>query len=337
MHSAGDDVMPIRPPVRRILLVALDNLGDLVFASALTPPLHDAFPDATIDVWCKDYTAPIAPLIPHVSDVIAADPFWAVPRHRSRPPVGAFLRSVADVRRRRYDVAVLSEAPWRTAAAVAASRIPVRVGLARHHNEHFLTDVLPAEDARKSVVQEQARLLGAFSVHSTNTRYRLDPARLTPARDAFSARLPRFVALHPFAGEPRRCVSLGEWMEVARSLESRGLAVLWIGTSSELDRLRTLATQPPGYFIDRLGDGSLTTTAAALSLAALFVGHDSGPLHLANALGTPVVGVFAPGQPERTFPQGVGASRMLHSPTPDSITAAQMLREIDALLVSSAP
>jgi hypothetical protein len=50
-----------------------------------------------------------------------------------------------------------------------------------------------------------------------------------------------------------------------------------------------------------------------------------------------VVGVFAPGQPERTFPQGVGASRMLHSPTPDSITAAQMLREIDALLVSSAP
>jgi hypothetical protein len=50
-----------------------------------------------------------------------------------------------------------------------------------------------------------------------------------------------------------------------------------------------------------------------------------------------VVGVFAPGQPERTFPQGVGPSRMIYSPTPDEITADRMLREIDALLVSSAP
>jgi ADP-heptose:LPS heptosyltransferase len=329
--------MQIREPVRRILLVALDNLGDLVFASALTPPLHDAFPDATIDVWCKDYTAPIAPLMPHVTDVIAADPFWAVPRHRPRPPVQPFLRSVAAVRRRRYDVAILSEAPWRTAAVVAATRIPVRVGLARHHNEHFLTHVLAAEDPRKPVLQEQARLLGAFSVQPRNPRYRLDIARLGPARDELARRLPAAVALHPFAGEQGRCVPTSEWIAVAQSLQSRGSSILWIGTVGELDRLRSVSPHPSGYFIDQLGDGSLTTTAAALSLATLFVGHDSGPLHLANALGTPVVGVFAPGQPERTFPQGVGPSRMIYSPTPDEITADRMLREIDALLVSSAP
>ena len=56
--------MTITPPVRRILLVALDNLGDLVFASALTPPLHAGFPDAIIDVWAKEYTADVARLIP---------------------------------------------------------------------------------------------------------------------------------------------------------------------------------------------------------------------------------------------------------------------------------
>ena len=52
--------MSVVQPVRRILLVALDNLGDLVFASALTPPLHAAFPTAQIDVWCKEYTAEVA-------------------------------------------------------------------------------------------------------------------------------------------------------------------------------------------------------------------------------------------------------------------------------------
>jgi ADP-heptose:LPS heptosyltransferase len=329
--------MTLAQPVRRILLVALDNLGDLVFVSALTPPLHDAFPDATIDVWCKEYTAPIAPLIPHVSDVIAADPFWAIPPHRPRPPIQPFLRSVAAVRRRRYDVAVVSEAPWRTAAAVAAARIPVRVGLARHHNAHFLTHVLAAEDARKPVVQEQARLLSVFSIPPGTSRYRLEATRLAAEREQVAAKLQVFVALHPFAASPRRCVALSELVEVGRVLESRGLPILWIGTTGELAALRAMAAPPSGYFIDQFGDGSLTTTAAALSMATLFVGHDSGPLHLANAFGTPVVGVFAPGQPERTFPQGVGESRMIYSPTPHDITAERMLREIDTLLVSSAP
>src|SRR5260221_3490772 len=79
MTRSGATVSP-----SRIRLVALDNLGDLVFASALTPPLHAAFPDATIDVWCKAYTAEIAALIPYVKDVIAADPFWASSAHSPR-------------------------------------------------------------------------------------------------------------------------------------------------------------------------------------------------------------------------------------------------------------
>jgi ADP-heptose:LPS heptosyltransferase len=335
-ERVSDRLTQVRDSVQRILIVALDNLGDLVFASALMPPLHAAFPNATIDVWCKDYTSPIAPLFPFVNDVIAADPFWAIPTHRPRPPIGAFLRSIGAVRRRRHDVAILTGAPWRTAAAVSATRIPIRIGLARRHNRHFLTHVLPAEDERKPVLQEQARLLGALSVESPNPRYKLDSTRLDTARRDFAGRLPRFVALHPFAGDPRRCVAIDEWIHVARELDARGDTPLWIGTTGELDRLRATAVTASGCFIDALGDGSLITTATALSLARIFVGHDSGPLHLANALGTPVLGIFAPGQPERTFPQGVGPSRLLYSPSPAGIDAERMLHEIDALLVSSA-
>jgi ADP-heptose:LPS heptosyltransferase len=80
-----------------------------------------------------------------------------------------------------------------------------------------------------------------------------------------------------------------------------------------------------------VGDGTLADTAAALVDSALFVGHDSGPLHVAGALGVPVVGIFAPGEPRRTFPQGVGKSRMLARPTPAGITVRDILTEIDAL------
>lgn len=322
---------------RRILVVALDNLGDLVFASALTPPLHAAFPDATIDVWSKTYTAPVAQLIPHVSSVIHADPFWGAATGVARPPLKPMLQAIAEVRRRRYDVALLTGAPWRTAAAVAAARIPTRIGLARHRNRIFLTDVLPAEDKRRSVLREQARLLAPLGLTSPEPRYALDVSRLGGIRDDVANVLPRqFIALHPFASSRDRCVPLNEWTQVAFALAARRIPVLWIGTTRDLNELRRSMTHPRGHYVDHVGDGSLTATAAALSLASLFVGHDSGPLHVAGAFGVPVVGVFAPGEPARTFPQGVGPSRMLAAASPADIGAAAILREIDALQVLSA-
>jgi ADP-heptose:LPS heptosyltransferase len=320
----------------RILLVALDNLGDLVFASALAPPLHARFPDAAIHVWCKAYTAPVARLIPHVSDVVAAEPFWAVSPGHVRPSPAPFLRSVLDVRRARYDVAVLSEAPWRAAAAVAAARIPIRVGLARHRNSLFLTHVLPAADAHKPVVAEQSRLLSPFGIASKESRYRLDREPLREIRERLANELPpRFTALHPFAGARDRCVPLTDWTQLAFALEARGETVLWIGTSRELNELRASHAHPKGVYSDQIADRSLATSAAALSMAATVVGHDSGPLHVAAAFGVPVVGIFAPGQPDRTFPQGPGPSRVLYRASPAEITSSMLLSEIDALRLAS--
>ena len=112
--------------------------------------------------------------------------------------------------------------------------------------------------------------------------------------------------------------------------------MLWVGMPAELDELRKSYTHPRGFYADEIENGSLSASAAALSLATVFVGHDSGPLHVAGAFGVPVVGVFAPGQPDRTFPQGVGLSRMLHRPSPEGIASSMILREIDALLLISA-
>jgi heptosyltransferase-2 len=322
----------------RILIVALDNVGDVVFTSALTPSLHRAFPDARIDVWSKTYTAAIAGLIPHVSGVIAADPFWAVPPTESRPPMVPFFRSVRAVARNRYDVAIVTEAPWRAAAAVAATGIPIRIGPRRRRNTHLLTHVLPAEDPHKPVVQEQARLLSALGIRVDRPRYRLDESRLAGPRADIASRIgARFTAFHPFARERGRCVALTEWTQLAFAMHARGYPVLWIGTAQELDEIRRSHAHPRGFYADQLPDASLRATAAALSLAQLFVGHDSGPLHIAGAFGVPVVGVFAPGQPDRTFPQGVGPWRMIARPSPAEITAGAILREIDALGLASTP
>jgi lipopolysaccharide heptosyltransferase II len=249
---------------------------------------------------------------------------------------------VLDVRRARFDAAILSAAPWRTAAACAATGIPIRIGMKRHRNAAFLTRALPEEDPTKPVLVEQARLLGELGIESPELRYRLDASRLGSVRDDIARQLSkRFVALHPFAGARDRCVSLSEWTQVAFALQAHGFRSLWVGTSRELEELRRSVTHPMGYYVDRIqangaNPGSLTVTAAALSLAAGFIGHDSGPLHVASALGVPVVGVFAPGQPKRTFPQGVGPWRMIHRPTPSEISGADLVREIADLGLFSA-
>ena len=318
--------------VDRILLVSLDNLGDLVFASALAPPLRERFPRATLDVWCKEYTSDVARLIPGVSDVIASDLFWDVAPGRAKGPPAAFFRALREVRRRRYDVAILAAAPWRTAAAVAAARIPRRIGLRRRKNKYFLTDVLPDERTDRPVLSEVARLLAPLGVDAAALRYRLDASPLAARRERLAAALPRpYAALHPFASKENRCVVLPIWIELSRTLAGRGMSILWIGSPNELNRLRAQPMSEAWRFIDRIGDGTLADTAAALADAALFVGHDSGPLHVAGALGVPVVGIFAPGEPRRTFPQGVGRSRMLARPSPAGIGADDILAEIDAL------
>ena len=97
--------------VDRILLVSLDNLGDVVFASALAPPLRERFPRAKLDIWCKEYTADVARLVPHVSEVIASDPFWDRAPGRPKGSRRPFLRAVRLVRSRRYNVAMIAAAP----------------------------------------------------------------------------------------------------------------------------------------------------------------------------------------------------------------------------------
>ena len=321
---------------RRILVVAMDNLGDLVFTAALPPALRARFPDAEIVMWCKRYTADIARLIPCVDDVIAADPPWAIHPQHGKPSKVAFMQSIAQVRRRGFDLALITNAPWRLALAVRATGIPIRIAPERRHNAHFLTHVVAPDSPDTPVVADHNRLLAPLDAPAMFDRYALDPSKLGSLRDEVAGRLPeRFVALHPFAAVDRKRIPLATWLEVAHMLHDREIPVVWCGTRAELYELRR-ADDSVGTFIDDLGPSSLRLTAAVLSLAQGFMGHDSGPLHVSGAFGVPVVDVFVGGNPARYGPQGIGPSRVLRSATPTDIDAESMVGALDELGLFSA-
>lgn len=316
----------------RILLVSLDNVGDLVFASSVAAALRERFAAATLDLWCKDYAADVARLIPGIAHVVASDPFWDRAPGQAKGRLAPFLRAIRDIRRARYDLAVLASSQWRVAAALAVVGVPARVGRERKRNRRWLTHVLPEEDRSLPVVAELGRISHALGA-TPRAHYRLDPSPLAERRGFFASLIPgpRRVALHAFAGSRARCVGTPMWRALGDALVRREIDVVWIGSAPELAEIRAGTVSPRWYFADAIGDGSLFDSAALISMCDAFVGHDSGPLHLAAGLGVPVLGIFTPGEPQRTFPQGPGASRVITRPSPAGVTAEMMLAELELL------
>ena len=321
-----------------ILVVSLDNLGDLVFASALLPAIRKQFPLATIGLWCKSYASGLVPLIPDLDVSYAADPFWHRSPGRGKGSVWRFIGVATSVRRARFDKAIIFSAPWRAAATVAMTGIPVRIGFERRRNRRWLTDVLPPDDRKRPILEELGRLLQPLGIQTPSLVYRLDASKLNSEHARVSSFMHdrSYVALHPFAGSQSRCVSLEEWINVANELGSDGTQILWIGTSKELAALKQHSdANTSWHYVDNLSRGSLAVVAVAISRAKLFIGHDSGPMHIAAALSVPTLAVFAPGEPARTFPQGPGPWQIIARSSPLEISARDILAESSVLLASA--
>ena len=307
-----------------ILIFCLDNLGDLVFSSALVSPLRGRFPRARVALWSKAYAAPVAALIPGLDRTYAADPFWDRSPLRGKGKLLPFLRALWAVRRDRYDVALITTPHWRAPLSMVAAGIPMRIGRERRHNKRWLTHRIPADHQILPAVVELGQLLQPLGITELPTRYDLDPTPLAARRERLAGRVGagRLAAVHPFASDARRRAPLDPWIRVIEALRAMGLTVVVLGSTSELTELRAAAGERPEWiFADRITEDSIGDLSAIISLSSVYLGHDSGPLHIAAALGIPVVGAYVDlPNGARTVPQGPAAATVVpireHAPFP---------------------
>ena len=197
---------------------------------------------------------------------------------------------------------------WKSAWIARMAGAPV-AGFAAGQRREGLSALLcgvrvtPAPEARH-VVDRNLALLSAAGIpvaaRAPDAAYLL--ARPSPAADTFLATLPRpFAVLHPGAGREDKIWPEGRFATLARAMqERRGLhSVISWGPGDE-ERAGRLAALLPGASRPPLLDvpGLARLTAAS----RLFVGGDTGPLHLADALGTPTLALFGPTDPQRNGP-----------------------------------
>jgi ADP-heptose:LPS heptosyltransferase len=296
--------------MRKVLLVCLDNLGDLIFTSVLAEALRQD-PDVELSLWCKDYTARIGHLLPGVQQVFAADPFWDKSPGRKKGSIRIFFRTLRTIRKKRFDVALIPSSCWRTASFLRMIGIKERIGFSDHKNKVFLSQTLPAPSSHEPVVAGLLRAFQPVLPHAVPAFTRLDPKGLPQFQLPPELQQQPYVCLHAFAGRRDRCAPMKVLQGLAHRLENMGFAVLWMGTSQELKELKqSPEASPRALYADRWAP-DLLSVAWLISRARFFIGHDSGPLHVAGAFGIPVLGFYLPGEPRRTMPQGRGPSVMI--------------------------
>jgi len=325
---------PSGPSVRRILVIRPDHLGDLLFAFPAIHLLRAAFPSAAIVALVGPWGRAVIERHPAVDEVRTCE-FPGFARRPKESLLAPYHLLAREARRLRdFDLAVvLRHDHWWGALLAHAADIPRRWGYDIPECAPFLTTAVPYAPGRHAVEHNLALIQGAcaatgFSCPVADAPIRLEfpfsAAEATFARDLLSSRgvsetVP-LVAIHPGAGAAVKLWPPERYARVADALiEEWGARVVLTGSRDELGLAWTVAAAMRHDPVVLAGMTSLGQLAALLATCNLVIGADSGPLHLAVAVGTPTVHLYGPADP-RLFgpwaPQSPGRHRVIMSPRP---------------------
>jgi heptosyltransferase-1 len=302
----GFEKIVTSPGSTRILLVKLSSFGDVLHALPTLEALRELYPQGHITWLVEEAYAPL--LVGHP----ALDEVWAVPRVRLGQKVGReevlrLIRLLGRVRASRFDLAIDLQGLLKSALWVALAKSPRKVGYDRTRELSYLllTERLPPYDPEAHAVWRYLNVARHLGAPPTLPRFRLG---LTPAFPNSPA-LPHrdLVVLHPGARWATKLWPAANWAQLGDWLSrDQKLAVVITGSPGDRALAAQIMTKMREKAWNLAGRTSLPELAGIMQKARLAVTADTGPMHLAAALGTRVVAIFGPTAPGRTGPFGEG-------------------------------
>lgn len=301
--------------MRRILLVRLREIGDVVFTTPAIRALRRRFPDAHISYIVEPHAAAVVEHNPHINDVIVA------PRIRGLAGALADIRLGRDLKKQAFDLAIDFHGGPRASLLTWLSGARERIGyevkgrawmytrrverpraLRARHSVENQWDLLRVLD-----IDQPDRARDAVEMTADASAVRYVGARLAEAQVANGDRI---VVIHVSAGNPFRRWPIDHFVTLTTSLADHpGIRVVLSSGPSDREaageiRARARAQIGPkaGEAILDCGEFSLAELRALTDRASLFIGGDSGPLHIAATTNVPIVGLFGPTLPERSAP-----------------------------------
>jgi lipopolysaccharide heptosyltransferase I len=325
----------------RLLVVRLGSLGDLVHTLPAVATLRAAFPAARIDWLIEARWQELLELNPDVTSLIPANTLAWRRALLAADTWHSFRELVRALRRARYDLALDFQGLYKSALATWLSAAPRRLGFERDALKEagaarFYTERVGVP-AGAHVVENYLALARAAGAGTPAIRFPL-PTR--PEDDAAVAallaehHLENFFIISPGGGWGAKCWPIERYAQLHNALaRERGWRCVLNAAPNEQPLVNEFMSQArvaqPVHL--RLAPRQL---AALIRRARLLVSGDTGPLHLAAAVGTPLVGLYGPTDPARNGPY-VGASGrgvVLHHPEAGPLTYKHDDRPSPAML-----
>ena len=299
-----------------ILLIRLRLIGDVVFTTPVIAALRRHFPDASLTYLVEPAAEPVVRHNPHLNHVLVAERPRGVRRLLYDWALGARLR------RNRFDLVVDFHGGPRSAWLTRATGAPRRIGYAMPYRRWAYTERVPWTRALvppRHSVENQFDLVAPLGITPQAAG---NPPVEMPADAGATESVERrlraagvppdaaLVVIHVSAGNPFRRWPAAHFAEVAAALASDDGTRRIIITSGPSERgaadaiARDAQTRagPAANRILRCGEFDLSELRALAARAALYVGGDSGPLHIAATTEVPIVALFGPTLPERSMP-----------------------------------
>jgi heptosyltransferase-3 len=303
-------------PVLSILVVQTKFLGDLIIASSLSRSLQHEFPEAHITFLCEASFDNF--LIAH--GVMTDSVTFRRSRMRGKPMqrLHEFYLVARKLRRRHFDLIIDLTDSKTSHSLLGFARAGVRVGYDPPEKpmrmwERQKANVLakPFGFGGEHFIYRYLSPLEALGIEPRETVPRFDPlpqeaeaARALLAEHGVQSKA--FIAVHAGASFPGRCWQPEKFAAAMDEINQRtGLPHVLVGGPDEKGIAEAVLAEAKSPIVDLVGRLSLNRTLPVLQQARLFLGNESGPMHMAASVGTPVVGLFGLIDPAVWGPVGV--------------------------------
>ncbi len=308
---------------KNILCVRLDAIGDVLMTTPAIRALKHADRTRNITLLTSQAGAEVASLIPDVDRVITYDPPW-MKATAPRPNNQLELAMIEQLRSGQFDAAVIftvfSQNPLPSALLCYLAEIPLRLAHCHENPYQLLTNwVLDPEPSSgiRHEVRRQLDLVASVGCRVADERLTISVPEDSYQRvvyllhERFDISQP-WVVIHPGASAASRRYPADRFAAVARRLVlDANCQVVFTGTESERSLVESIQTAMGTESHSLVGCLALAEMAALLAIAPLLIANNTGPAHIAAAVGTPVVDLYALTNPQHT-PWGVPNRVLCH-------------------------
>ncbi|MHB8770704.1 MAG: lipopolysaccharide heptosyltransferase II [Syntrophales bacterium] len=303
--------------IERLLIRGTNWIGDVVMTLPAVAAVRKRWPGARISVLAKPWVAEVYRLSPDVDEIV---PFAEPGRHAGIP---GKWRLAAELRRCRFDCALLLQNAIEAAILAVLAGIPLRAGYNSDGRGALLTHSVRRTRQVRSVhqIDYYLAMVGALGCPATDRRVRLVPgAEYAPLAEGLFARtgLDRsrpLIGIAPGAAYgPAKKWFPDRFAAVAdRLIDATGGQAVLFGSAGDRESTTAVARSARHPLTDIAGTTDLREALALIARCSLFLSNDSGLMHIAGALGIPTLALFGSTNPAATSPAGE-RSVVIHHP-----------------------